>query len=191
MAKITTGELYQEWKDINTKLLTQIDNQNEIIEKQQDLLDRFNEPLDTQVTGSNVKYKKETLNFSDVEPGKSESHKLDPPENKRWKIHYIGLDVLAGADAEGKNRVWIRYGSNHAYNQVLSIQAKNDGGRMVIQGNVVTNGEVKEGPKEETTQSMALGMLLSDETDLQIEVANNTDKDLRRANVVIVYEEAE
>ncbi len=54
MAQITTGQLYQEWKDINTKLLTQIDKQNEIITKQQALIDRFDQPISTQVTGSNV-----------------------------------------------------------------------------------------------------------------------------------------
>lgn len=54
MAKITTGELFAEWQAINSKLLTQIDKQDEIITKQQGIIDRLGEPIDTRLTESVV-----------------------------------------------------------------------------------------------------------------------------------------
>lgn len=54
MAKIETGQLYQEWIDINNKLRSQLEKQDEIITKQQNMIDRLNEPIDTRLTGSNV-----------------------------------------------------------------------------------------------------------------------------------------
>lgn len=54
MSQITTGQLFAEWQQMNQKLLTQIEKQDEIIAKQQALIDRFNSPIDTQLTGSIV-----------------------------------------------------------------------------------------------------------------------------------------
>lgn len=62
MSKITTGELYQEWQDINSKLLTQIEKQDEIITNQQGIIDRLNGPIDTQLIGSNMEYYVKTEN---------------------------------------------------------------------------------------------------------------------------------
>lgn len=69
MSEITTGALYQEWVDINSKLLTQINKQDEIISKQQALIDRLDQPIDTQLTGSIVEeFYESSLT---IEPGQS------------------------------------------------------------------------------------------------------------------------
>lgn len=60
MARITTGQMYQEWKDMNAKLNSQIILQQTIIQRQLDMIERLDgiitgdTPANTQLTGSNV-----------------------------------------------------------------------------------------------------------------------------------------
>lgn len=51
MDKITTGQMYAEWKLINEKLQEQINEQDSAIKNQQKIINRFETPISTEVFG--------------------------------------------------------------------------------------------------------------------------------------------
>lgn len=91
MSIITTGQLFSEWQQMNQKLQAQIEKQNEIITKQQEMLERLDEPIPTQLTGSIVE---EDYAINRLEIRDTNNHEVYIDLSKYSKVYFSCTSTL-------------------------------------------------------------------------------------------------
>src|SRR5690625_4301922 len=64
---------------------------HDIKQRQQEILERLDDPIDTRLTGSNVE--EERISISDLDVDEREEYRITPPENAVYKILNVSFDL--------------------------------------------------------------------------------------------------